>query len=70
MSRRLVVDADRCVLAGECVYNHPDHFTWSDDGSTSVPSSPRIDDDDDLRHAEQAISVCPSGAISIADDPE
>ena len=67
MSRRLVVDAGRCVLSGECIYNHPDHFAWSDDGSTSVATAPVIDTDDDLRHAEQAVTVCPAGAISIVD---
>ena len=70
MSRHLVVDATRCVLSGECIYNHPGHFSWSDDGSTSVPSGSALASDDDLRHAEQATSVCPAGAISIVDDPE
>ena len=65
-----MVDADRCVLSGECIYNHPDHFAWSDDGSTSVPTTPEIASEDDLRHAEQAVSVCPAGAISVVDGPE
>lgn len=67
MSRRLVVDAGRCVLSGECIHNHPDHFAWSDDGSTAIAALPAIDTDDDLRHAEQAVAVCPAGAISIVD---
>ena len=70
VSRRLVVEAAMCVMSGECIYNHPSHFAWSDDGSTSVPTTPEITSDDDLRHAEQAASVCPAGAISIVDDPD
>ena len=67
MSRLLVVDPDRCVLSGECIYNHPAYFTWSEDDSTAVPSTPVIATADDLRHAEQAAAVCPAGAISIID---
>lgn len=70
MTRRLVIDQNTCVMSGECIYNHPDHFAWSDDGSSSATVTPELTSDDDLRHAEQAVAVCPAGAISIVDGPD
>ena len=61
---RIVIDLERCIMAGECVYNHPDHFAFGDE-DLPVVLRPDIDGDDDMVHATQAISVCPSGAISI-----
>ena len=63
---RIVLDSDRCEVAGECVYNHPSYFGWSD-GDLPVVLRAEIDTADDQRHAEQAIAGCPSGAISIGD---
>lgn len=67
---RLVVDPDRCVMAGECIYNHPDYFAWADEASetpdTAVAIKPDIGTDEDRLHAQQAIELCPGGAISIA----
>lgn len=67
MSRRLVIDLELCILAGECVYNHPAVFAWGDGDHPSVVR-PEIDGPDSEHAAAQAIAVCPSGAISIVDD--
>lgn len=63
----LVIDADKCILGGECIYNHPDYFDWADDDSVAVVIKPTIETDADLLHAEQAIALCPGGAVSLQD---
>ncbi len=65
MVKRLVIDAEKCILAGECIYNHPEYFGWDDDDTAIAVLKPEIVTDDDAVHAEQAISLCPGGAISI-----
>ena len=61
----IVVD-DRCIMAGECIYNHPAYFAWNDDDSAARVIRPAISTDADRTHADQAMSTCPSGAISIS----
>ncbi len=68
MSRRIVVDDDLCLLAGECVYNHPEYFAWNDDESAVLVVKPDIVTEADETHASQAIPICPGGAISIVED--
>lgn len=61
---KLVIDLERCAMAGECVYNHPKLVAFGDDDFPVV----LVDDLDtpELQlAAEQARAVCPSGAISI-----
>lgn len=65
--RTIVIDESRCIVAGECIYNHPDYFAWSEDGSVAVVIKPEIVDDADQLHADQAVSMCPGGAISIVE---
>ena len=67
MAERIVIDLDTCIMAGECVYNHPDYFAFGDDDLPDV-RRPDIVGDADRLHATQAIGVCPSGAISIVVD--
>ncbi len=64
MARTLKLDLDCCVNAGECYYNHPRLFAMEDDGAPRLLLT-EIETDDDLREAEEAIEVCPSGAISL-----
>lgn len=66
MTARIVIDLEACIMAGECVYNHPAYFEFGDD-DLPVVLRPEIGGDDDRLHAEQAISVCPSGAISVVE---
>ena len=61
---RIVVDADTCIASGECCYNHPDLFRFGDDDVPEV----LIDEITTPGHrlqADQAIEVCPSGAIGL-----
>lgn len=60
---RIVIDPERCEVAGECIYNHPDYFEWGEDDLPIVLIA-EMGNDNDRRHAEQAIAGCPSGAIS------
>lgn len=63
-ARRIVIDLDACIMAGECIYNHPEVFAFGDD-DFPVVLRPEVADDAAEVAAHQAISVCPSGAISI-----
>ena len=65
---RLVIDTDRCIMAGECIYNHPDYFGWGEDDTVAEVLKPGVESAEDELHAEQAIGLCPGGAISIVDD--
>lgn len=67
MTRRIVIDEEKCILAGECLYNHPDYFAWNDEETAAVVLKAEIADDDDELHAGQAASLCPGGAIAIVD---
>ncbi|MGI9621932.1 MAG: ferredoxin [Acidimicrobiales bacterium] len=60
---RIEIDLERCILAGECIYNHPDLFEWNPQDQP-VALRPEVDDETDMRAVRQAASVCPSGAIS------
>lgn len=53
------------MLAGECIYNHPDYFAWADDDGAATVTAPLVESSDDELHAAQAIATCPSGAIAI-----
>jgi ferredoxin len=70
MVKRLVVDAEKCILAGECVYNHPDYFGWNDDESAIVVLKTDVVTSDDERHADESISLCPGGAIAVVETAE
>ena len=62
---RLEIDPEKCILAGECIYNHPDYFAWADDDTRVAVIKPNPENDEDRLHAEQAIALCPGGAISL-----
>lgn len=67
MTRIIVIDQESCILAGECIYNHPDHFAWNDDATAVLATKAEIETADDESEALHAISMCPSRAISILD---
>ncbi|OZM74148.1 ferredoxin-1 [Amycolatopsis antarctica] len=63
---RVTVDPTRCVGAGQCVLTSPELFDQDDDGVVVL-----VDPDgttDDRRSATLAADLCPSGAISLAED--
>lgn len=63
----LVVDPDKCILGGECIYNHPEYFAWADDETVAVVIKPSIETDDDRLHAQQAVALCPGAAVSLTE---
>ena len=63
---KVKIDKEKCFMAGECYYNHPELFKMDDDGYPTV----LVDDvaDAELRlHAKEAAEVCPAAAISLED---
>ena len=63
---RVKVDVEKCYMAGECYYNHPELFRMGDDG-TPVVLVDESSDDGLIRHAREAAEVCPAGAIEVTD---
>ena len=65
---RISVDRDICCGAGMCVLTAPDVFDQSDeDGLVVLLRQPEAAEADAAREATQ---LCPSGAISVADEDE
>ena len=63
---KVFVDYKKCLKAGECYYNHPTVFQYTDTGFPKVLIE-EIDTDELRREAEEAIEVCPAQAISLED---
>ena len=59
MTVRIVIDRDRCVGSGNCLYWAPATFDLGDDG-ISVVVDPQGDDDDRIR---VAVEGCPTRAL-------
>ena len=63
---KVKVDYKKCQKAGECYYNHPKIFERIDNGYPKLLVEEL--ETASLRHeAEEAIEVCPTGAITIED---
>jgi ferredoxin len=62
--RTLKIDFKKCIKAGECYYNHPDLFKATESAYPALlvghPTTER-----EIREANEAVDVCPSGAISF-----
>jgi ferredoxin len=58
---RIVIDRDRCVGSGNCLFWAPATFDL-DDGGTSVVVDPVGDDQDRIR---VAVDGCPTRAITL-----
>lgn len=63
---RVTVDLDKCIMAGECVYNHPWLFEFNDDNQATVKVDV-LSSEDQVKGARQARETCPSGAIQLHD---
>ena len=61
---RISIDPERCVLSGECVYNHPDLFAFGADGPPDVLVHEPVSAAHRLG-ARQAAEVCPGRAIAV-----
>jgi ferredoxin len=60
---RIVVDRDRCVGSGNCLYWAPGTFDLDDDGVSTVVD-PQGDDEERIRVAAEG---CPTRSISVED---
>jgi ferredoxin len=61
---KVVIDKERCMMAGECCYNHPWLFAFGEDDYPEVLVS-ELTTEQQCKEARQSVQVCPSGAISI-----
>jgi len=63
---RLVIDYNRCRRTGQCSYLHPELFKADEVGAPVVLVERS---GEDLREAaEEAVELCPSGAISLVEE--
>ncbi len=63
---RLVIDYHKCLKSGQCSYLHAELIKADADGTPRVIVE-KIGDD--LRtNAEDAVDLCPSGAILLVDE--
>lgn len=62
---RLVIDYKRCRRTGQCSYLHPELFKSDADGAPIILVEQP--DGELLAAAEDAIDLCPSGAIALED---
>jgi len=64
---RIVGDRDICVGAGMCVLTAPELFEQDADLGLVVVRSAAVEGDA-LEAARKAVSLCPSGALSLEGD--
>ena len=65
---RLVIDYKKCLKSGQCSYLHSELITAGANGTPRVITE-QIEEP--LRDAaEDAVDLCPSGAISLREDVE
>jgi len=62
---RVHVDLERCLGSGSCEMLAPDLFEVGDDGVVRVLRP--LGGDDDLALAQDAVSACPTRALSLVD---
>lgn len=54
--KKVKIDPSACIMCGACVGSYPDDFKFSDAGVAEVVTGEADED---------AVSVCPVGAISV-----
>jgi ferredoxin len=64
---RIVADRDVCVGAGQCVLSEPKVFDQSDEDGIVVLRTEHPDTEFE-ENVRTAVNICPSGALSIAED--
>lgn len=57
---KLIVDKDKCISCGQCVYICEEVFGF-DDGQATAIQSPVLDEN--IEKANEAMESCPTGAI-------
>lgn len=58
---KLIVDKDKCISCGQCVYICEEVFGFDDDGQATAIQSPVLDEN--IEKANEAMESCPTGAI-------
>lgn len=61
---KIRIDKEKCYMSGECYYNHPELFKMDDEGYPVVLVD-EITGEEAVRHAKEAIEVCPAVAIIL-----
>jgi ferredoxin len=64
--RHIVADLDRCVGAGQCVLTEPALFDQHDETGQVVILDDTLKDDEAVARANEAIHLCPSGALGLS----
>jgi ferredoxin len=64
---RIVTDTGRCVGAGQCALTEPAVFDQSDEDGTVVLLTEHVEGDV-LKNVQEAVDLCPSQAISLAQE--
>jgi ferredoxin len=65
---RIVADQSRCAGAGQCVLTDPVLFDQSEEDGTVIVLTPRPEAAAQQGRARQAVRLCPSGALSLAQE--
>ncbi|MGP3915875.1 ferredoxin [Nonomuraea sp. 10N515B] len=60
---RITADTDLCVGSGQCVLTEPAVFGQDDDGIVTLLTD--RPDDETVAQARDAVTLCPSRALSI-----
>lgn len=63
--KKVVVDRSICLKAGQCYYLQPGVFKADSQGWPDIVVE--HPEGEDLEAAEDAVEICPSGAITIED---
>jgi ferredoxin len=64
---KLAVDLEKCIVAGECYYNHPTLLKRNEETGSPDILVAELTTDDQIREAHEAAEVCPAQAISVID---
>jgi len=63
---RIVVDRTKCAGMGICEGIDPQRFEIQGDGKTRVRQE-HLEDDEELEVAREAVAMCPTESLEIAD---
>jgi len=64
--KKLIVNEEACIGCGACVAIDGTHFDFNEDGLSEVINNENIENED----TQNAISSCPTNAISYIEDVE
>ena len=64
---KLTLDLQKCIVAGECYYNHPTLIKADPETGSPELLVEELTTDDDIREAHEAAEVCPAQAIEVVE---